>query len=113
MITTSAESTINTKFRYPDPKAVTEAANKSLKALSNTVQKFALFYTVTDKSLKMANALFSGDVESVGHHAVTVTGYIISYRLMSTPNPYVVGAGVVVYVGTSLYDFFNKPEPKD
>src|SRR5690554_1618659 len=104
-----AENTANTKFKYPDPKPLSDAAKNSFKNLAKAAQNFALLYTVTDKSVIIYNAYNHGDVSKVTQEAVVLTGYIVSSIMMSTPSPFGVTqvAGALVFIGTTAYDLFT------
>ena len=104
ILTASAEGAKNTEFKYPEPKATTAASKQTLRNLSKAAQKFALAFTVADKSVIMYTSALDGNYTKVTQEAVILTGYVVAATMMSTPTGVSQFAGALVFIGTGIYD---------
>ncbi|GAA0875995.1 hypothetical protein GCM10009118_24050 [Wandonia haliotis] len=113
LIIASTESTINTSFKYPEPKATTASANKILRGLSNAASKLSTAWLIVDKGSKIYNAYLNKNYNKAAQETTVLAGYVVAGRMMGAPHPYVKLAGCVVLLGTGVYEWLTGEEAEE
>jgi RHS repeat-associated protein len=110
LIIAGTEYTINTAYKYPEPKAMTAAANQTLRSLSKAVGNLATAWLITDQGIKIFNALSKQDFTKATQATTVLTGYLVAADLMKAPHPYVKLVGCAVLLGTGVYQWATTEE---
>ena len=108
----SGEMPVSSSSKYPEPKALTNHADKVSRNASKIIQKGTLVYTVTDKTIKTYNAAVEDEYSIARHHAVTGIGATVATVMMATPTGFSQVAGALLMAGIIIYDLVAEPEPK-